>query len=413
MFKSRFFVLAVVCGSLLGCLNTGVKTLGTSSSGSTVGSTNNADPFVINLAYRNSNPSTNLVYQIVGGTDNTAESFQSTCGSDGSSCACDFYQSTSDSSPLTSTNISYSLSTNTISCTLPSSATPANYTYIRLRTTSSSQVSGYLNVTNTLTLQQALNSTALSTTAVRKIYNYSCVRTFLEGEGVSGSGSGSSITCLSGQHLGFIYGNYNFYLYQSESGTDLNTNVNGTVNTNTFYNATGTPSGICSKAVAQYSCGNYSAPVFGLYPTAAGQFTQGLVMQASPTIGQAVYGYAALPDASGNCPVGLVKITPYVAQPYSILLNSLGTNPPSNFINNAGSLNDKIWVPATSGFSNFTVTRQANSTPCCTDSSCTSPKDANGNYVCTYSAVGGTTALTPVTYGVQTPSLCAIPASLL
>jgi hypothetical protein len=405
MLTKRIFVTVAILCFLNSCgISTGVKTLGNSSSAALTTPINNSDPFAISLVYRDSSADSTLspvkVFQVVGTTGNTAASFASTCGSDGSGCTCDLYQSTSTTTPTTAVSVSYSLANNTISCTTNSS-TPSQFAYVRLRTTSSTVVSGYLNVTNTLTLQQALNSTTLLAASVRKIYNYKCTETFIEGEGVTISGTSFSDVCTQGQHLGFLSASYNYYLYAAESGTDYNTGSQAnTIPYSTF----------CEKTVTQYSCGQMgSSPAFGLYPTASGEFTYPITVKPSPSLAAIVEGYAALPDASGNCPVGLVKVLNFVASPPSVLAGSLGSNPQSNFININGSLNDSEWLPATAFISNFTVTRSPNSTPCATS------VDSTNVYSCANAAAsGGTQTLTPSTaYATQTPAVCAIPYNLL
>ncbi len=115
----------------------------------------------------------------------------------------------------------------------------------------------------------------------------------------------------------------------------------------------------------------------------------------------ASYGFAALPDSAGNCPMGLVKVRPWQAQPASLV----PTGPqcpaygcPSSFINTNNSLNNT--VVETAQPTNFVVTRQPNATACANDGKCNN------------ATFGGQYQAQSVAYTALTPVVCAIPPAL-
>jgi hypothetical protein len=192
---------------------------------------------------------------------------------------------------------------------------------------------------------------------------------------------------------------YNFYLYQS--GVDNNLQSKG--------GDTPYPSGVCQiNSFLETQCTN-NTPIldYGLYNSNANGFTVGISMTAAPT-GSATtanYGYAGLPDSSGNCPVGLIPVRPWFASPASIIVGSPDGTPegeqyPTSFINSGGTLNDTMVEAAQPP--NFAVTRMQGNQPC----------DGNGNCgTLTFGSV--TTTAESVAYQPNTPIVCAIPASLL
>jgi hypothetical protein len=223
---------------------------------------------------------------------------------------------------------------------------------------------------------------------VRSIFRYTCDRTFFEGEGVSPG----QITCVGGQHLGVIGARYAFYTFRSRYDGNF---PGGDV---------AFPSDICKRNdFLSVRCAG-SAPElrYGFYDSAQGPFAVAVHMTRAPSGDdrEATYGYAALPDASGECPLGLVKARPWQAQPASITQGSLdGSNPPSNFANSNNSLNDTRIETAPPA--NFLVTREPSLTPCA----------ASGD--CTNATFHGFATVQSVAYTPLTPVICVIPKEAL
>ncbi|MCO5142299.1 MAG: hypothetical protein M9962_04320 [Oligoflexia bacterium] len=172
---------------------------------------------------------------------------------------------------------------------------------------------------------------ALDTRDVRRIYEYSCARTFLEGEGVSPH----AINCVAGQRLGILRSKYHFYLYQSDFDNNF-----------PAYSGSYFSQGICHLNILKFSCSDSVPQIkFGLYKEPVEPFVVAITLARAPEGENVVsnYGYAALKKADGSCPTGLVPISAYRADPESIFMNdpSLGgDNPPSSFVNINGALSD-------------------------------------------------------------------------
>jgi hypothetical protein len=164
------------------------------------------------------------------------------------------------------------------------------------------------------------------------------------------------------------------------------------------------PSSICNRNdFLQTQCTDSTPELrFGLYQTQVDPFVVGITLTASPMRGGSLYGFAALPDSAGNCPAGLVKARPYIAQPQSLPAPG-GTCPgdgcPSSFVNASGSLNDtvvEIEPP-----SSFSVLRQPNVVPC------------SGAGDCTAASFGAAVQAETVAYSPLGPVVCVIPPGLL
>ena len=144
------------------------------------------------------------------------------------------------------------------------------------------------------------------------------------------------------------------------------------------------------------------------YKDATDPFVVAIQMKRAPT-GEnltANYGFAALPDSAGNCPTGLIKVRPWVAQPASIVPtgpNCPNDGCPSSFINSNNSLNNTVIESVQP--SNFIVFRQPNVVPCA--GAGTTAGD------CTTAAFGGQLQAQSVAYTAFTPVICAIPPNLL
>jgi hypothetical protein len=236
-----------------------------------------------------------------------------------------------------------------------------------------------------LTLNDVLGAN-LDKNKVRGVFRYSCERTFFEGEGVTRD----SIACIPGQHLGLIKASYNFYTYRSHFDGNFPA---GDV---------AFPDPICGRnSLLQYQCtGNTPELRYGLYKEPVAPFVVAVSMTRAP-VGEnltGLYGYGVVPD-NGVCPPGLEAARPWVAEPQTISAGAIdGTNPPSSFVN-FGDLNNTV-VETLQPF-NFTVSRQANLTPCANDGSC-----VNASF-------GGNHEVQNVLYTPLTPQICVIPSSLL
>lgn len=388
MSTNRLGIWIVLTMALAGCLGSDVKTLGKKTAGGTGNSTTDSESFSITLAYRkDADPDDGRLVVLQGIRDIASASIANLCGATGATCKCEFYQSTSDTSPLSSTPPNgVSVGNNSFSCTIPGATDPDLYTKVRLKTNDGSKSTGFLTIVNNLTLPDVIGE--LDKSKARGIYRYSCIRTFFEGAGVSAGG----VECPSSQALGLITATYAFYLYNSQVGGNLSEKFAGAVY----------ESPICNKQFSRLTCNTASELRWGLYAEQTGPFQIGITMVAKPEGDNArgIYGYAALPDSAGNCPTGLVKIRPWEAQPASIIEGSLGSNPPSSFINQGNNLNERM--VEISQPSNFIVNRQANAVPC-----------AAGTGDCTGVGFGGQTQVQSVTFTGITPVVCAIPKELL
>lgn len=385
--------------ALSGCLSggglgTAVKTVGSNSKS---GADSNADTFAVTLAYRDGSVATNRQVQLQGKRSVDAAKFVNICGATGSSCTCSFYTSTSDSSPVGSSSVSLSADINTLNCTITGAVAAASYTHVQLKNTEGTKTTGLIPIKTTLTLTDVIGD--LSIKKVRKIQRYSCQRTFFEGAGVAAN----TITCVASQALGVISATYNYYLYTSQESNNISEKT-----LDVAFDAA-----ICSNNnFLKLSCSSSTLDDrYGLYAENAAPFNVQITYTAKPegTPTTATTGFAALPDSSGNCPTGLVKVRPWLAQPPSITAGSLGTNPASNFINN-GSLNNTIVEDSTTTPSAFSISRAANATPC-TAALTSGPTDPGGD--CSGITLGVSAVAISTTYSGLTPVLCVIPKTLL
>lgn len=395
---------AAIAISLIGMLwLTGCPTdkkIFTSRENSNRSPTNNQDTFNVNFAYRDITVSaTNRVVQVQGNLVLSSANLTSPCGTAGDQCACKFYTSTTDSAPISDNGTpSISAQNNVYTCTMPATAVPGNYNYVRVEVRgNSSENSGLIPISTNLTASQILGS--LNTSGVRKVYQYTCLRSFLEGQAVTAT----NITCTPSQQLGFLSANYNFYLYSGGESGDSNFDKKPTEVTyfDTYCNRANDP---------QINCVNAPNTLkFGLYKEASGPFRVALTLTAAPGE-NAVAGYAGLPDSSGACPPGFTKIRPHTADPPSLstgTTTSIGyTMPlPTNFINTNGTLNSVIIDLDGASLAQFTVGRQPNATPCQND-------PPNGN-PCDTATFGGIVTVEQVDFVPLTPVLCALPVNVI
>ncbi|MCO5143378.1 MAG: hypothetical protein M9962_09840 [Oligoflexia bacterium] len=411
----RWLILSTLCIALLpSCLNTGVKTLGKKVVGGTGTPTTDADSFSITAAYRKDvSPDDGLTVTLQGTIGVASANLVNLCGAAGASCTCEFYQGTSDTAPKGSSSVGISSSNNSYSCVINNGGVdPDLFTYVKIKTTDGAKTSGLIKIDTTLTLEQVLGS--LDKKKVRKIFRYECQRTFFEGEGVNAN----AINCTASQRLGIVSAPYNFYLYQSQEDTNF-----------PAYTVSTFDGDICERTdFFKVNCTG-ATPVlrYGLYKQSAAPFIVGVTMTKAPEGDNSteIFGYAALPDNAGNCPLGLIKIRPYVVQPPSIIAGMF-TNPDgqpspgSSFINVSNNLNNTLVEAETDApaANSYTVTRQPNAYtggPGSGGPRCNAnppPQDENIGSCKNATFAGSTTALT-ASYNSLTPVVCAIPRDLL
>ena len=401
-----FAIITTCAAGLVACnVGQGIKTLGKKSEGGRGTPTTDADAFSITLAYRDpasdaSTPSRTISLQGIRAVPSA--NLVNECGATGTTCTCEFYVGNSDTSADLAASVGISSQNNSFSCVIPTSISDATIKastgdstsvklYVKLkRTDVTGKNTALMQVKTTLTLEDVLGNN-LTKTKVRGIFKYSCNRTFFEGEGVAAS----QITCAPGQHLGVIGATYNFYVFRS--GEDRNE----TGGDSAF------PADICQRnSFLKIQCtGNTPDLRYAFYKDAVEPFVVGISMTRAPE-GEnlsANYGFAALPDSAGNCPTGLIKVRPWVAQPASIIPtgpNCPADGCPSSFINTNNTLNNTV-VEQTQP-ANFVVTRQPNQTPC---------DGTTGS--CLGASFGGIITQQSVAYTGLTPVVCAIPPGLL
>jgi hypothetical protein len=273
---------------------------------------------------------------------------------------------------------------NTVSCRTLQGMNPESVSHVRVK--GADFVSEKIRVKKQLELRDVLGDKNLS--LVRKVFRYSCERTFFEGEGVSPA----AITCvLGGQRLGLITAKYDFYLYLS----NLDNNFQERSGDSSFENS------ICGYAASlKTSCASPSQQAeYGLFREQMDPFVVSVHLSSNPDGGFGLFGFAALPDASGDCPVGLVKAAPFTAYPQSM---PIGRGLPSDFINKNNLNNTRLSITQEGLSSSFQVFSQANKTPC---------EFSTGD--CTNVTFASARVAQDVPYMRQSPTVCVIPRSLL
>jgi hypothetical protein len=398
-------LLALCLVALQGCLGTQAKTLGTKSVTTGNGGAGDVESFSITLAYRSG---TSRIVTLQGVRDLASAKLSNSCGTNGRGCQCLFYKTTLDTAPVASADEGLSDGVNSYSCTITGSVDPATYKYVRLRTKSGVSSTGFINIKASLTITDVLGD--LNKDKVRGIYRYTCNRFYLEGEGVTVLGGETNVECKANQRLGLISAPYNFYLYDSKTATnEQEASIMGQKGSGSVMEG-----GICRKQLAKTSCTTSPSLRYGLYGERTGPFQVGIAMTTKPDAAKEddvvsqTMGFAALPDSAGNCPTGLVKIQPWMAQPQSIIAKSINnSNPPSSFLNNNNVLDEKIVEEAQP--SPMLVSRQPNSTPC--NGTSTDQNNPTGN--CENVSFGGLSVVQSITFSKISPVVCAIPADLL
>jgi hypothetical protein len=351
----------------------------------------------LEFVYRSDENRTVLFQGYRGNERREGDGLESFCGSSGQSCRCLLFRSASDRSPVQGVTAVLSPRHNSWSCNIPQGFHPGDFTFARLENKASRGArSDRMRVRSRLELSEITGG--LDNAKVRGIYRYSCTRTFLEGEGVSPL----QVSCPPSQRLGLIEANYQFYLYNSQMGGNLHEKGSGSV-----YEFP-----VCERQIEKFRCNSTPELRWGLYGERNGIFQVGITLTARPEgdYATSIYGFAALPDLAGNCPAGLVKIRPWVAQPESITEGSLdGLNPPSSFVNQNNSLNNTLLELAPPA--NFQVLRMASKTPCEAQHSDPAPRPAPGS--CRNAEFRGAALAKESGYTALSPVVCAIPSEAL
>lgn len=181
--------------------------------------------------------------------------------------------------------------------------------------------------------------------------------------------------------LSYYQARQNYYLYSDISGEDSNMDMEtGQI----FY-----PS-VCGLKLTQLDCDPHSLTMsFGLSEIPEGIFTLALSLTPGAEItSPLIYGYAAQPDANGQCPSGLVLVHPYTAHLPPILFESnlVAQSNDTVFTQDSGAqpANDLITFFPASG--------------ACQNGICPAP---SGNGINVLS----------VPYEEETPGICVIPSS--
>lgn len=396
---SGFLSLTIFSLALVGCLGSNPKDHGGRSLTNQTSSPreDTTDNFVLELAHRETTlaGTRNRAVTVQGRASTQANLFVNICGLDASKCTCTFFLSTNMSTGFTATSQSVNQDINTLSCQIPAGITDANLDelaletnlllYLRITDSTGTVNSGQIRVKSKVTLADVIGS--LPQGQVRKVYSYSCTRTFLEGSGISGG----TIACADGMLLGALDADYQFYLYQQ---VDLSANNFNERGQEQYYNA---GNGLlCGLQMRRLACNANNNLVYGLSAVSTDKFRIAVQLTSGPEPNGkfGFVGFAATTDSNLNCPPGLVKIRPYQAVP------STYTDQPSNFVNTSGALNDTRLELATTAQPNFTLRRHAPSGVACANQICSSP-------------AAGTSNVQDIAYSALSPVLCAIPGELL
>jgi hypothetical protein len=311
------------------------------------------------------------------------------CGADASKCACSFFKGSDTSTAFPALTKSVNQEINVMTCQVPAGILDAELgtLFVRITDSSGTKNSGLMRVKSQLVLADILGE--LPQGQIRKVFGYTCARTFLEGSGISGT----SIDCnTAGMQLGFLGADYQFYLFQQVDLTVNNFNERGN---ELSYNGDAATGLTCGLLIKKYSCSNTNVLKFGLAAAATAKFRIGITFTSGPEpLGrQGFYGFAAPTDSNLNCPPGLVKIRPFQAVP------STYTAVASNFVNSDGRLNDNRVEVASSTVANFELRRRAPSAACVAGV-CPAPS-------------AGTSVVQSIPYSSLNPFLCAIPQELI
>lgn len=383
--------LALLSALLLtGCLGSDPKRFSNSrNTGNINAPVDTTDNFVLEFALRDVAAAGVNTRDVViqGRVGSSGNLFANICGTDASRCSCNFFDKDALTTPIAAASKAVNLDLNLFSCTIPAAVADgdlADIEYVRLQDNTGTIASGQLRIRTSLTLTEVLGS-GVTQDKVRKIYAYTCARTFLEGSGISGG----SIQCVNGMQLASLGANYQFYLFQQ---VDLSADNFASRVSETFYGQTGT---VCGLVIRRVSCGTQTLLKYGLLASPSAKFPIKISLTAGPDQPITDFGYSARTDTNVVCPPGLVKVRQFQAVP------STYTGGNSNFVNDAqGSLNDNRLDLATTAVPNFVVQRLGPTGTCDAAGNCPAPG-------------GSLQEIQSVAYNSLNPILCVIPPNLL
>jgi hypothetical protein len=286
------FVLASV-PLLAACIDTSVKDLTKKENKLKLNpsTTNSLTNFRLSYASKYSGTSPANVagnYVLLQGVLESGSAFTNTCGSTGTNCYCDFYDSSDallGSAGGSTANIKYSSNGNFVSCLIPSSLTAANVAKARIRNTASSTYTTTTTLQTTITvansgitLPQIVGG--LDTKYVRTVYSYQCYVI-----GRTGTGSSSTGFACTANPFNLAHATYNYYVYQ-----DGTTSLTGQRATNAIFN-NNQFCGIMANAIDCTSINSTLTKLMGLYAQRTGAFTAAVNLYTAPPL--ALPGYSA------------------------------------------------------------------------------------------------------------------------
>jgi|GEM_PF-4844399 len=267
-----------------------------------------------------------------------AKSFAHGCGEVGRPCICDYLVAPDDTDASSSQEGVYSAKYNLVQC--PESHGAEKFVRISSKE-ENAKTSNSVLIRSSLTWKHVLGPDLVKA-RVRWVSQFSCDRTFVEGDGVEGA----KFSCPPSQKLSLLVGLFHYYSFRSEEEGEKGEAI-----------PVSTDSVCGNAAISPYRCRDGGKQVlFGLYRKEEPPFTMPISLTRAP-VGEeliSVYGFAAEPDASGICPAGLVKVRQWTSTPASIA----GTT----FVNDIGQLNDRVLESLEPKA--FSLTRQKNRSPC-------------------------------------------------
>ncbi len=378
LFATVIFAVVVVAGNI-SCLDTKPKVLKKKFSFDDEGDPTSTT-VAFDYAYRNTLAAAplNTVFYLQGSVD-TKTTFISMCNLAGTSCVCEFLNSSKSvmsytDATLPVSEIAYDSRGNYFRCeyTNPDPAEPiTDVAYVRLRNQNSSVVSEAYEVLSSLTAQKLLGS-SLDYHKMRTVYRYTCNFNFLQKDNTTTS----SFDCSSGANCGGGAGDFcllqsalPYYLYSDGYSNNFSDRP-----ADLLYGPSGS---ICGIQIKQYDCAGGTLPTadFSLYGERAGIYETPVQLSAAPSRATGLYGFAAktvtatIGGASQTfCPPGLEMKTLFTAT-----TNTAGFVTASNYPNatTISEISDPTVVPA-----NLSVSQVTDGD--CSGTACTLPTTAAG-----------------------------------